>query len=105
MSREKMPNRRASENLKLALEGVSYQCSYSRFPDGRLAEVFIHAGKVGSSINIMARDLAVVTSLALQYGVTLAELRSSLEQELDGTQRGPLGMLLAQIEPQIELVD
>ena len=42
----------------------------------------------------MARDLAVVTSLALQYGVPVDVLRSALEQEKDGTQRGPLGVLL-----------
>ena len=99
MSREKLPNRRASENLKMTHEGVGYQCSFSRFPDGRLAEVFIYAGKVGTGLNVMARDLAVVTSLALQYGVPIMELRAALEQELGGTQRGPLGVLLAQIEP------
>lgn len=79
-------------------EGARYQCSFSRFSDGRLAEIFIHAGKVGTSLNVMARDLAVVTSLALQYGVPPAELRAALEQEMDGTQRGPLGMIFSMIE-------
>ena len=99
MGREKLTNRRASETLKLIHDGARYQCSFSRFPDGRLAEVFISVAKVGTGLNVMARDLAVVTSLALQYGVPVEVLRAALEQELDGTQRGPLGTLLAQIEP------
>ena len=93
MSRERLANRRSSTSVKLSLDGLRYQCSYSRFSDGRLAEVFIDAGKVGSAVNIMARDLAVVTSLALQHGATVDEIRSALAQELDGTQRGPLGEL------------
>ena len=96
--RDYLPNRRASETVRFDHDGARYQCSSSRFPDGRLAEVFISAGRVGSGLNIMARDLAVVTSLALQYGVPLEVIKSALEQELDGTQRGPLGTLLRMID-------
>lgn len=96
--REYLPNRRASETVKFIHDGARYQCSSSRFADGRLAEVFISVGKVGSGLNVMGRDLAVVTSLALQYGVPLAVIKSALEQELDGTQRGPLGTLLRLVD-------
>jgi len=96
--REYLPNRRQSTSLKFTVDGLRYQCSFSRFKDGRPAEVFIYAGKVGSNVNVMARDLAVVTSLALQYGVPVETIRSALEQEVDGTQRGPLGVLLKLIE-------
>lgn len=81
-------------------DGIKYICSYSLFEDNSLAEIFIYAGKIGSSVNVMARDLAVVTSLALQWGVPLQTLREALEQELDGTPKGPLGRLFLEIGDQ-----
>lgn len=100
MPREKLPNRRASHSRSFVHEGTKYHATYSRFADGRLAEVFISAGKVGTSLNVMARDLALVTSLALQFGAPQTTITQALEQELTGEMRGPLGVLLQLIGEQ-----
>lgn len=98
MPRRKLPTRRRSTNIKFQfMDGVKYNCTYSLFEDNTLAEIFINASKAGSSINIMARDLAIVTSLALQWGVPMSLIREAIEQSRDGIPEGPLGRLLAEI--------
>jgi ribonucleoside-diphosphate reductase alpha chain len=44
------------------------------FPDGRPGEVFIKIAKHGSTISGLVDTIAVLTSLALQYGVPLDAL-------------------------------
>jgi hypothetical protein len=68
--RERLPNRRASEVFQFHHEGHSYTASVSRFPDGRLAEVFLDTAKAGSTIQAHAQNSAVLASLALQFGVS-----------------------------------
>jgi ribonucleoside-diphosphate reductase alpha chain len=69
-----------------------------RFPDGQLAEVFIHTAKAGSDAADIARDAAVVASLALQHGVSAATLRKALTRGSDGKAAGPIGALLDLLE-------
>ena len=63
-------------------------------PSGPLAEVFITSGKVGSDLSIATTELSVVTSLALQHGVSLEALRKSLPQTDTGVAEGALGALI-----------
>lgn len=92
--RLRLPNRRPSEIIAFDHEGVGYIGEVSRFDDGRLAEVFLDAGKVGTSVDIMAKDGAVILSIALQHGVPLQEIMAALSQERDGKMLGPFGVLL-----------
>lgn len=100
--RRELPTRRLSENLYFDLDGVRYWATISRFDDGRLAEVFLDVGKdtssqpnlVGSPLDIMAKDLATLASLALQFGVPAETVKKALSQSLDGKMLGPLGLLL-----------
>ena len=69
--RERLPNRRFSETFDIELNGRKYRCSYSQFPDGRLAEIFISNNRVNSDSDTAAKDSAVVCSIALQFGVPL----------------------------------
>jgi hypothetical protein len=48
--------------------GLRFTASASRFPDGRLAEVFLDNHKAGSAIGVLVRDGAIVLSFALQHG-------------------------------------
>ncbi|HEX9324144.1 MAG TPA: hypothetical protein VF913_18800 [Xanthobacteraceae bacterium] len=41
MTREPLPNRRASETFNLEVYGLRYTCTVSRFSDGRIAEIFL----------------------------------------------------------------
>ena len=92
--RERLPNWRASESFNLACNGMPYVATVSRFPDGRLAEIFLSNGKAGSDADCAARDSAVVCSLALQFGVSVDVIRRALLRDPRGQPSGPLGVAL-----------
>lgn len=97
MSREKLPNRREACSIEFAHEAFRYVLTYSRYPDGRLAELFLDmrlSAHPGDPIDAMAKDMATLVSIALQHGISEEEILSSLSQERDGTMRGPLGVAL-----------
>jgi hypothetical protein len=94
MSRELLPNRRQSEMVAFEHDGLLYTASTSCFADGRLAEIFIDAEKIGTAVAITVRDLAVAASLALQFGCPAETLRNALTRSPDGRAAGPLGALL-----------
>src|SRR5215471_9070421 len=45
MTRTRPPNRRLAENFELQASGLQYTCPVRRFPDGRLAEIFLTTTK------------------------------------------------------------
>lgn len=98
MSRRRLPNRRRSEVVTFSHEGFSYRGSLSRFGDGGLAEVFLHAGKQDTSVAAAAHDVAVAASLALQFGCPVDTLRRALLRLSNGAAAGPLGALLDIVE-------
>jgi hypothetical protein len=73
---------------------TKYTAGLGYFADGRLAEVFLNAEKIGTAIEAAARDSAVVASLALQHGVPSETIRHALTRNGDGTASGALGTLL-----------
>jgi hypothetical protein len=89
MSRARLPNRRAAELIDFEHQGRRWTATISRFPDGRVAEVFLSASKV-SALAEMAAELAIVASLALQSGVSIETLRHAL----NGRDVGPLAKAL-----------
>ena len=97
MSRERLPNRRRSETFTLELHGLHYVASFSRFDDGRVAEVFLQDHKPGSQSDSNARDAAVAASLALQFGCPLSVLRRALLRDAHGNASTPLGQALDRI--------
>jgi hypothetical protein len=92
--RKRLDNRRASETFTLEVLGLTYMATFSCFPDGRVAEIFLSNHKSGSAADTAARDSAVVASLALQHGVPLETLRKSLLRDSHGNASGPLGCAL-----------
>jgi hypothetical protein len=93
-TRERLPQRRAHELLEFEHAGIAYVAGVGRFADGRLAEIFLNAGKVGAAIETHARDAAITVSLLLQHGCPPETIRHALTRNRDGTAAGPLGMLL-----------
>jgi ribonucleoside-diphosphate reductase alpha chain len=93
-SRERLRNRRRSESFTLELHGLHYVASFSRFDDGRVAEVFLQDHKPGSQSDSNARDAAVAASLALQFGCPLDVLRRALLRDAHGNASTPLGIAL-----------
>ena len=74
--------------------GFRYIAGVGHFDDGRLAEIFLNADKIGTAIETAARDSAVVASLALQHGVPQETIRRALTRNGNGEAGGPLGTLL-----------
>lgn len=75
-------------------DGFRYTAGLGCFGDGRLAEIFLNADKVGTAIETAARDSAVVASLALQHGIQPDTIRHALTRNGNSDARGPLGELL-----------
>lgn len=98
MTRRRLPNRRRAEVVSFTHEGFSYRASVSRFADGRLGEVFLHAGKHDTGVAAAAHDVAVAASLALQFGCDAETLRRALLRLSSGAAAGPLGALLDLVE-------
>jgi hypothetical protein len=96
--RQRLPNRRLSETFELEVNGRKYRCSYSRFPNGRLAEIFISNNRVNSDSDTAAKDSAVVCSIALQYGVPLEVICKALMRDSQGRPSGPLGVALDMLD-------
>jgi hypothetical protein len=94
-TRNHLPQRRFHETFSFAHWGVTYNVGLGRYPDGQLGEVFINTDKkVGTNSDVMARDSAVILSIALQYGVTIGALRHAVTRDGNGEASGPIGRLL-----------
>jgi ribonucleoside-diphosphate reductase alpha chain len=93
-SRIRLPNRRRSISFSFRCSGQKYTATYSTFPDGSLAEIFLSNGKVGSDGDAAARDSAVVCSIALQHGTPIDTIRKALLRDARGVASSPLGVAL-----------
>ena len=91
--RERLPDRRGAELVDFEHDRRRWTVTIGRYPDGRVAELFIDAPKE-SPLVALAQDGALAASLALQSGCPLATLRHALA----GRQAGPLGVALALID-------
>jgi hypothetical protein len=93
-ARQRLPARRASEQITFVCNDLRYVATVSFFPDGRLAEIFIGNAKAGSHSDSAAKDSAVVCSIALQYGTPLDVIRHALLRDARGIASSPLGAAL-----------
>jgi hypothetical protein len=99
--RERLPNRRASIVFDLEVDGLRYTATVSRFPDGRIGEVFLTNHKSNSAADVNARDAAITFSIAVQHGAEPEVIRRALCRNADGSASGPLGAaldIIAEIE-------
>ncbi len=94
MTRVRLSNRRAGETIGFEFRGADYAATFSRFPDGRLAELFIDAAKPSNDAADDARDAAVCLSLALQFGTPETAIRAALTRDGAGHPAGVLGAAL-----------
>jgi ribonucleoside-diphosphate reductase alpha chain len=88
--RERLPNRRGSIRFSIEHNGTRYLATLSKFSDGRIAEIFLDAHKPESSLAVHANDAAILASLLLQHGVTVAVICRSIS--------GPIATALANAE-------
>jgi hypothetical protein len=92
--RVKLPNRRYHETFSLQHWNMTYKIGLGRSDDGVVQEVFINCGRSGEQAETLARDSAILLSLALQYGVPKEAMKKSITRNLDNTPTGPIGAII-----------
>jgi hypothetical protein len=93
-ARERLPNRRASTTFAFECAGLDYVCTFSRYCDGRLGEVFISKHKTNSGADVAARDAAIAFSFTVQHGADPETIRRALCRDSQGRPSGPLDAML-----------
>ena len=81
--RRPLPMRRRCETFQIAFGGLAkrHTVSIGYYDDGTPGEVFIDGGKSGELIEAIARDGAVILSMALQHGVSLDTISHALTRD------------------------
>jgi hypothetical protein len=95
--RDRLPNRRASQNIAFERDNLKFHMTIGLYPDGRTGEVFLNAEHANSLLDTMAHDAAILASLALQYGAPLDEIRHALKRDGQGIAASPIGAALDRI--------
>lgn len=110
MTRTPLFNRRANRSLKVEhfdpLAGpnggpLRFHVTLGEFADGKPGEVFITAaGKSGkgSMLETVARDVAVLMSLAIQYGAPLETMRRAVSRDESNRPQTFVGAVLDAME-------
>jgi hypothetical protein len=109
--REALPQRRRSESFNLNWGGFKqdYAITIGYYDDGRIGEVFITGAKSGTPVESIARDSAVVLSIALQYGVDLETVSKAITRDAQGSPQTIVGVVIDKLlgekhdEPKQEL--
>lgn len=80
MTRNALPLRRRAETFEIDYGGLarSHTISVGFYEDGKLGEVFINGGKSGEVVEAIARDGAVLLSMALQSGVPIETIKHAI---------------------------
>ncbi len=98
--RNVLPSRRASERFDIDCRGNAYTIGIGYSPiagnpfGGGVQEIFIDTGKAGTDLRLTAHELAVVASLALQYGCPREVIQKALPRTENGEPEGILGTVL-----------
>ena len=94
MTRQRLPDRRASTAFCFECNSLRYTASASWFDDGRLGEVFVSNHRADSHADSCARNAAILASIALQFGAPLDVLRRALLRDSQGRPSTPIGCAL-----------
>lgn len=79
LRRQRLPDTRRSITHKFQVDQHEGYITVGFYEDGRPGEVFIKIAKHGSTISGLLDTIAVLTSLALQYGVPVEVLAHKFE--------------------------
>lgn len=72
--RRRLPTTRQSVTHKFSISGHEGYLTVGHYDDGQPGEVFIKMAKQGSTISGLVDTIAILTSLALQFGVPVDSL-------------------------------
>lgn len=99
-ARRELPQRRYAETFEINFGGIdqNYEVTVGYYKDGTLGEVFINFGKSGMQAEAIARDGAVLLSMALQHGVPLATIRNAMTRDAQGAPQSIVGAVVDRLE-------
>lgn len=100
--RENLAARREQTTITTAFGPSAYKISIGAYPDGRPAEVFISTDKASTDLEAIARDAAIMISIALQYGAKLEDLRSAATRDAQGFASSIIGHTLDLVAAECE---
>jgi hypothetical protein len=105
-AREPLPMRRQADTFKFRFGGqnAAYHVTVGYYPDRRLGEVFLSTNKSGSQMEALARDIAILMSLALQHGCAMSTMRDALTREVDGSPSTIAGATADVLAPQPQIL-
>jgi hypothetical protein len=97
--RQPLPARRHCETFDLAFGGLTrgHTITVGYYSDGKVGEVFINGGKSGEAVEAIARDGAVLLSIALQYGADINAIRHAITRDSMGAPSSIVGVVVEQL--------
>jgi hypothetical protein len=96
-TRRILPQRRSAETFQLRFWNQPVSVTVGYYEDGAPGEIFVDAGKTGQDVQSTARDAAVVLSLALQHGATVATIKHAVTRSGNGEASSILGAIIDQL--------
>ena len=104
MTRELLPDRRNSCNFTVEFQGERYHVTVGYYDDWRVGEIFINrimsrtSAKVGTLLDSVCRDSAILMSMAIQHGTDLLAIRHAITRDHDGDpQKTIVGAIVDQL--------
>src|ERR1700677_3492107 len=89
--------RRSAETFQLRFWNQPVTVTVGYYEDGTPGEIFVDAGKSGQDVQSPARDAAIVVSLALQHGATVATIQHAVTRSGDGEAASIVGAIIDQL--------
>ena len=98
--RNALPQRRQSDTFEIEFGGFnkSHTITVGYYDDGRVGEVFITGGKSGEQVESIARDGAVLLSLALQHGVSIETISRAITRDSQGQPQTIVGAVVDRLK-------
>ena len=98
-NRTRLPNRRNAIAFGFQHGHQSYRAQVGHFPEGiGIAELFLDAAKPDSTLDAFAADAAILISLLLQHGASVAEIGHALRRCPNGEPASLIGAVIDQLK-------
>jgi hypothetical protein len=92
--RERLPDRRGCDTRYMRVGKHEYVVTVGRYGNGVVGEIFVAGAKVGSDMDAVMRDAAILLSLALQHGVPIDTMRGAITREENSSPSSIIGAVL-----------
>lgn len=99
MTRARLFNRRAAVRYEVVHDGMRFIVTLGAYRDGRPGEVFVEVDgrNASSGVGFLAREAAILASVAVQYGAPWATLRAAVLRDGEGRPLTLIGAVLDSI--------